>query len=71
MCSLLGLNATALFFRRALDKLGIVPSIFQREEFKSAAAALVNDKYDPYHRWGGWGRGGVRARRFRPARLQP
>jgi hypothetical protein len=61
MCSLLGFDATALFFRRALDRIGVVPSVFRREEFKAAASPLVNDKYDPYHRWGGWGGGGPRA----------
>ncbi|KAI8464184.1 MAG: peptidase family S49-domain-containing protein [Monoraphidium minutum] len=50
MVSLLGFGGPALFYKRLLDKVGVVPRVFRREEYKSAASSLVNEKYDEHAR---------------------
>lgn len=50
MVSLLGFDGTALFYKRLLERIGVSPRVFRREEYKAAMAPFVNDRYDPHHR---------------------
>ena len=45
-----GFDGTSLFYKRLLDKLGVRPSVFRREEFKAAMAPLTDERLDPHHR---------------------
>ncbi|KIY94877.1 signal peptide peptidase SppA, 67K type [Monoraphidium neglectum] len=50
MVSLLGFDGSLVFYKRLLDRVGVAPQVFRREEYKSAMAPLLNEKYDPHHR---------------------
>jgi hypothetical protein len=52
MVSFLGFDGTQMFFRRLLDKIGVAPRVFRREEYKSAMAPFVGEGFDRHHRWG-------------------
>lgn len=45
-----GFENTGVFYRRLLDKIGVVPKVFRREEYKAAMAPVLGEKYDPYAR---------------------
>ncbi|CAN0260308.1 unnamed protein product, partial [Ectocarpus fasciculatus] len=47
---LTGSGGQKLFFRGFLDKYGIKPEVFAREEYKSAAESLVRKAYSPHER---------------------
>ncbi|MPZ63007.1 MAG: signal peptide peptidase SppA [Propionibacteriales bacterium] len=47
---LTGVVASAMFLRGALDKLGVVPELAQRHEYKSAADRLMRDHMTEAHK---------------------
>ena len=47
---LLGLRSEVLFFKRALDKLGVEPQILRHGKFKSAVEPFMLDKMSPENR---------------------
>src|SRR3712207_562095 len=47
---LVGLTAEGVFFRDALDKLGVEPQVSQRHEYKTAADTLLRSSMTDAHR---------------------